>query len=169
MKRVAFLIVLVAILLPVLSVEAAAPQQNGYFKTVANKTVNDSQHTALAWEMIDSLAYTLTDTARIYISIRGVAELDPGEELFICVTRDSVGNQTDPAASDDTLWVKAGWNVKGKSLIPFEYGYIDSVVSQTDKVDTCWFIGATKASNQSITLRNVRIIGIVGDKSAASE
>ena len=136
---------------------AAAPTAKRYLVETGDKTVstqygNGTTAITAGGQKLDSNVVVITDTADVLITVRGQAHLDPGERLYIFLTKDSAGVH---APNIDTFIVdySYGGPVKGRispSYIPFTARSIYRYSSQTDLTDTIYVSAAIAGGSVDI-------------------
>jgi len=134
---------------------AAAPEFTGDVMKLADEVTIDIQHSAAAWKPVcaTGMDYSMTDSCMVVATVTGYVILDPGECLYIgfreIYTNDSV--------CVDTFEFCAPDNVEGAIKWPFAIQWVDSLLSQTDDIDTVFVNAACKGTGQgeSVILKNV--------------
>jgi hypothetical protein len=149
-----------------LAVWGAAPEYNNWCNRVSDTLTVDSQFTGM-WKLIDSIAVIKTDTCYTIYTISGIAELHPGQRLYIGFIDGGGAPAATSTAADTFIFENnAAWQA-GIMYVPFVATYLDSLVSQDDLNDTIYFMAASAASNQHIMLTNVLLRAQVVDFNAA--
>lgn len=161
MQRLFFVALAVCLLSAVSFAQSSPPTNNSLSQTTASAVI-DSQHTADAWEMVDSVYVNKSDTCNTFYHVSGSVTLQPYERLFVGLFD---GAATTPGAAD-TLQLPD----YATSSMSFSFGlsYIDSLRSQTDAADTVYFKAAVggSATVEKVTITNVRLTGAVVDYDA---
>jgi len=157
---------LFAAMVMALSVYSAAPTfQGDAMKLCDTLTINVS-HSASKWKAVNTtpMVYSYTDTGFAVVTVSGVALLNPGGKLYIGIrevcTNDSI--------VEDTFIFQADETQGGLVRMPFTIMYVDSLLSQTDDIDSV-FVNAACGGSVAwdyVKLENVYGSVVIIDKDA---
>jgi hypothetical protein len=169
MKRIVSVTLCALILFGTLWLLGATSNPANTLKSRIKATVTvDKQYTASAWKKFDSCAVVCTDTCVVMYVLSGVAQIRPGDQLFLGMSTDSAiaGGASKPTKPTlDTARVlhypivKGDASIRTMEKIPFFYRMIDSstVAQGASKTDTVFVYGACNQSGQTITLEDVML------------
>lgn len=165
MKRIGLLAVIGLLFTGI--VWAAAPAQNEWANSLGDTLTVDSQFTSV-WELLDSIIVIKTDTCYTLYTISGMAQMTPGDKLYIGFT-DGGGAPAASGATDTFLVYCDPGLQTSPAYVPFSVTYLDSLIHQTDANDTIYFQAAVGGSGKpdKVVLMNTVLSAQVLDFNAA--
>lgn len=160
MKRI---VLLIAALAMPFSVMAAAPDANTHGQSAITDTV-DVDWSTTTWEFIDSIVMPKTDTCFVFYTAVGTAVIDPGNTLYLGW---NLNGQSPTGIPDDTSIFSCPLSSRQSLTVDFGITFKDSLISQTDRTDTLFFVGAVSGSAgaQRVIISSVVVTGILTDTS----
>lgn len=149
---------LALIVLLVMASAYGAVTYTHYVGTVNSVTV-DNQHTATAWDLVDSMIVVSDSAGAAIISLSGVAVMDPGDKLYVSFTNSAYT----AAPVLDTFILDPKVPFMGSQRFPFYFEYLlnDSTVSDIRKLagatDTIYAVAAAGGGGitEAVTLEDV--------------
>lgn len=137
---------------------AAAPANNSVHNTVASVSVT-AQHDATTWTKADSVVMTYTDTCDAYIHASGTVTLQPEQTLYVSFAKDAGSLTTAQTYSPPE-------GARDPLTLVFGNLYVDSLLSQTDRVDTIFLYLAVKGTGtgESVAVSSVYMTGTIIDR-----